>query len=569
MIRFENIEYLNYLWVIPVLILLFLWYLFWKRNTLKHYGELRVISRLIPDMSKIKHWFKFTVLMLALAFLIVGIANPQVGSQLEKEERKGVDIIIALDVSNSMLAEDIRPNRIERARQAVSRFIDRLRDDRIGLIVFAGRAYPLLPLTNDYVAAKMFLSNATTDIVPVQGTSIADAIDLAIRSFPTGPQGKALVIITDGEDHEGEVLKKAEEAKSKGIVIHTIGIGSSQGVPIPLYRNNVRVGFRTTSDGQTVITRLNESMLQQIAVGGQGVYVRASNVQFGLNRIFDEINTMEKGEFEGKVFAEFEGRFYYFLYLALFLLLLESIVFERSSRWLRRLGKLIPVILLFASMDVQAQNESKTIRRGNQAFKNEKFQEAELHYRKALENNENSFRGNFNLGNSIYRQDHYEEAANAFQRSIANQTDDIGRSKAFYNFGNSLLMNQQIPESIEAYKNALRLNPADEDARHNLVYAQQMLEQQEQQQQQDGDSQDDKQDRKDDKQDQQQEQQDQEDQQQDPTEQQQQETAQPQQISKQEAERMLQALKEEEEKTLEKIKEQRFKQQKIGVEKDW
>jgi tetratricopeptide (TPR) repeat protein len=318
-----------------------------------------------------------------------------------------------------------------------------------------------------------------------------------------------------------------------------------------------------------VITRLNESMLQRIAVAGQGVYVRATNVQFGLNRIFDEINIMEKGEFEGKVFAEFEGRFYYFLYLVLFLLLLESIVFERSSRWLLRLSQFIPVMLLLVSLDVQAQNENKPIRRGNQAFENEKFQEAELHYRKALENNENSFRGSFNLGNSIYRQDHYEEAANAFQRAIANQTDDIGRSNAFFNFGNSLLMNQQIPESIEAYKNALRLNPADEDARHNLVYAQQMLEQQEQQQQQDGDSQDDKQDQKDDKQDQQQEQQDQEDQQQDPTEQQQQETAQPQQISRQEAERMLQALKEEEEKTLDKIKEQRFRQQKVGVEKDW
>ena len=572
MIRFENIEYLNYLWVIPLLILLFLWYLFWKRSTLKRYGELRVISRLIPGMSKIKHWFKFSVLMLALAFLIVGIANPQVGSQLEKEERKGVDIIIALDVSNSMMAEDIRPNRIERARQAVGRFIDRLSDDRIGLIVFAGRAYPLLPLTNDYVAAKMFLSNATTDIVPVQGTSIADAIDLALRSFPQGPQGKALVIITDGEDHEGEVLDKVEEAKSKGIVVHTIGIGSSQGVPIPLYRNNVKTGFRTSSSGQTVITKLNESMLQQIAVSGQGVYVRATNVQFGLNRIFDEINTMEKGEFEGKVFAEFEGRFYYFLYLALFLLLLESIVSERSSRWLRRLGQMIPVMLLLVSLDAQAQSENKPIRRGNQAFENEKFQEAELHYRKALENNENSFKGSFNLGNSIYRQDHYEEAANAFQRAIANQTDDIGRSKAFYNFGNSLLMNQQIPESIEAYKNALRLNPADEDARHNLVYAQQMLEQQEQQQQQDGDSQDDNQDKKDDNQDQQDQQQDQEnqeDQQQEPTEQQQQETAQPQQISRQEAERMLQALKEEEEKTLDKIKEQRFKQQRVGVEKDW
>jgi tetratricopeptide (TPR) repeat protein len=574
MIRFENIDLLNYLWVLPALVLLFLWYLHWKRITLKKYGDFKVISRLIPDRSTFRHWFKFTLLVLAVVFLVIGIANPQIGSQLEKEERKGVDIIIALDVSNSMLAEDIRPSRIERAKQAVSRFIDRISNDRIGLIAFAGKAFPLLPLTNDYAAAKMFLANASTDIVSQQGTSISDAIDLAIRSFPQGPQGKALVIITDGEDHEGEVQSKVEEAVSKGIVVHTIGIGSAQGVPIPQYRNNVRVGFRTSRDGQTVITRLNESMLQQISASGQGSYVRATNAQFGLSRIFDEINKMEKGEFQGKVFAEFEGRYYYFLYLALFLLLLEQIIFERSNRWLRKLGRLIPVLLLLLGFDAQAQSENQNIRRGNKDFENQKFQDAELDYRKALEKNENSFRGNFNLGNSVYRQENYEEAANAFQRAIVNQTDKNERSKAFYNFGNSMLMNQQIPESIEAYKNALRLNPDDEDARHNLAYAQQLLQQQQEQQQQqqeDGDKEDDD---KDQKNDQQQEQQDQEqdqqqDDQQEPGEQQQKESGQPQQISRQEAERMLQALKEDEEKTMEKIKEQRFRQQKVGVEKDW
>lgn len=566
MIRFENIEYLNYLWVIPVLIVLFLWFLQWKRITLKKYGEFAVISRLVPNMSKIKHWFKFALLSFALVFLIIGIANPQIGSQLEKKERKGVDIIIALDVSNSMKAEDIRPNRIERAKHAVNRFISRLSDDRIGLIIFAGKAFPLLPLTNDYVAAKMFLSNVDTDIVPVQGTSISDAIDLAMRSFPLDPQGKALVIITDGEDHEGGVLKKVEEAKSKGIVIHTIGIGTAQGVPIPKYRNGVRVGFRTSREGETVITRLNESMLQQIAVAGQGIYVRANNVQFGLSSVFDKIDKMEKGELEGMAFAEFESKFYYFLYLVLFLLLLELFVFERRSKWLRKLSHLIPILLVLVTIDTQAQSEHRIIRRGNNAFENEKYQEAELYYRKALENDENSFRGNFNLGNSIYRQDYFEDAANAFQQAIANQPDKKVRSKAFYNFGNSLLMNQQIPESIEAYKNALRLNPDDEDARHNLVYAKHLLEKQQQQQQQDGDGEQDQKNKQEGSEDQQG---DQDDREQDPTEQQQRETPQAQQISKQEAERMLQALKEKEEKTLERIKEQKFQEEKVGVEKDW
>ncbi|MGB4205948.1 MAG: VWA domain-containing protein [Bacteroidales bacterium] len=564
MIRLEYIDYLNYLWVIPALLFLFIWFRLWKRQTLRNYGEFLIISRLMPEISGAKQWLKFITLIVALVFLIIGIANPQVGSKLEKTEQKGVDIIIALDVSNSMLAEDIKPNRIERARQAVSRFIDRLGNDRIGLIVFAGKAYPMLPLTSDYSAAKMFLSNADNSVVSTQGTSIADAIDLAIQSIPQGKQGKALIIITDGEDHEGEVMKKVEEAVSKGIVIHTIGIGSPQGVPIPLYRNNVRVGFRTGNDGQTVITKLNEPMLQQIAHSGQGAYVLASNSQFGLSSIYEKINKMEKGEFEdSRAFAEFDSRFYYFLFVALILLVFETLVYDRSSRWIRKLSRFVPVVLILMSFNANAQNENPSIRRGNKAYNNEKYQDAELQYRKALEKNQNSFKSNFNLGNSIYRQENYEEAGYAFQRAIANQTDKNEMSRSFYNYGNSLLKNQQIPESIEAYKNALRLNPSDDDARYNLAYALNLLQQQEQQQQQQGDK-SDQNDEDQDKQDQ-----SQQDQQEESQDQQQQESPSPQQISKQEAERMLQALKEDEEKTLEKINQQKVKLQTIKVEKDW
>lgn len=573
MIRLENIQDLNFLWAIPLLTLLFLWFLHWKRATLKRYGESAVIFRLIPEKSKFKHWFKFVLLMLALAALIVGVANPQVGSQLEKSERQGVDIIIAIDVSNSMLAEDIKPNRIERARQAVSRFIDRLSSDRIGLIVFAGKAYPLLPLTNDYAAAKMFLSNADNNQVQVQGTSIADAIDLAIRSFPSAPQGKALIIITDGEDHEGEVMEKVEEAKRKGIVLHTIGIGSPQGVPIPLFRNDSRAGFRTSKDGQTVITRLNESILQQIAVAGQGVYVRATNAQFGLTRIFDEISKMEKGTYDDRrAFAEFESRFWYFLYIALILLLAEIIIYERSSRWMRKLSRVIPVVLLLISFNAQAQSENKTLRRGNRAYNKEKFQDAERQYFKAIEANPRSFGGNFNLGNALYKQENFKGADSAFQRSIANQNNKDDLSKAFYNYGNTLFKNQMFAESVEAYKQALRLNPNDEDARHNLVYAMNMVQQQQQQQSQDGDSKDDKQqDQQKGQQDKQQDQKEgqQEQAQEQQSDQEQKEGQQAQQISKQEAERMLQALKEDEQKTLEKVKQQKFNVQMRRADKDW
>ena len=566
MIRLQHIEYLNYLWVIPALLLLFVWFRLWKSKTLRNYGEFKIISRLMPEISGAKQWFKFITLIVAIVLLIIGIANPQVGSKLEKTEQKGVDIIIALDVSNSMLAEDIKPNRIERARQAVSRFIDRLGNDRIGLIVFAGKAYPMLPLTSDYAAAKMFLSNADNSVVSTQGTSIADAIDLAIQSFPQGQQGKALIIITDGEDHEGEVMKKVEEAVSKGIVIHAIGIGSPQGVPIPLYRNNVRVGFRTGNDGQTVITKLNEPMLQQIAHAGKGAYVLASNSQFGLSSIYEKINKMEKGEFEdSRAFAEFDSRFYYFLFVVLILLVFETLIYDRSSRWIRKLSRFVPVVLIMISFNANAQNENPSIRRGNKAYNNEKYQDAEVQYRKALEKNQNSFKSNFNLGNSIYRQENFEEAGYTFQRAIANQTDKNEMSRSFYNYGNSLLKNQQIPESVEAYKNALRLNPSDDDARYNLAYALNLMQQQEQQQQSDGQNEKNDQNNED----QNQQDQSQQDQQEQSQDQQQQESQSPQQISKQEAERMLQALKEDEEKTLEKINQQKVKLQSIKVEKDW
>ena len=308
-------------------------------------------------------------------------------------------------------------------------------------------------------------------------------------------------------------------------------------------------------------------MLQQIAHAGKGAYVLASNSQFGLSSIYEKINKMEKGEFvDGRAFAEFDSRFYYFLFVTLILLVFETLIYDRSSRWIRKLSRFLPVVLIvMISFNANAQNENPSIRRGNKAYNNEKYQDAEVQYRKALEKNQNSFKSNFNLGNSIYRQENFEEAGSAFQRAIANQTDKNEMSRSFYNYGNSLLKNQQIPESVEAYKNALRLNPSDDDARYNLAYALNLLQQQEQQQQSDGQNEENDQNDED----QNQQDQSQEDQQEQSQDQQQQESQSPQQISKQEAERMLQALKEDEEKTLEKINQQKVKLQSIKVEKDW
>jgi Ca-activated chloride channel homolog len=334
MIRFENIEYLYGLLMIPVFILAFVLYRVWKRRALKRFGELPVIMRLVPEMSDIKPAIKFSLLMISYIFLIIGAANPQIGSRLEKVERKGADLMIALDVSNSMLAQDVRPDRITRATQAISKLIDDLGGDRIGIVVFAGKAYMQLPITTDYAAAKMFLSTISTGMVPTQGTAIAEAIEMASGAFKQDDRSKALIIITDGEDHEGDALEAAQAAAEKGIRIYTIGMGSPEGTPIPAYdQNGNQVGFRKDKQGQTVITKLNETILQQIASAGNGIYVRATTGRDGLSRIFEEINQLQKAEIETQMFSEYEDRYQYFLGIGLLLLLLEFMLPEKKSRW--------------------------------------------------------------------------------------------------------------------------------------------------------------------------------------------------------------------------------------------
>jgi Ca-activated chloride channel family protein len=334
MFRFEHIEYLYALLLIPFFSILYFLYHLWKKRALKRFGEASVIGQLMPWHAPRKQVFKFILLMLAYGFLVIGLANPQIGSKLEKVQRKGADLVIALDVSNSMLAQDIRPDRLTRAVQGISKLIDRLEGDRIGMVVFAGKAYVQLPITTDYSAAKMFLTTISTRIVPSQGTAIGEAISLSANSFGEDERSKAIIIITDGENHEGNAIEEAAAAAEQGIKIFTIGMGSPEGAPIPVYDDfNRQTGFKSDRQGQTVISRLDETMLQQIASAGSGIYVRASTGQDGLSRILDEINALEKQEIETKMFSEYEGRFQYFLAISLILLLIELLIPDRKSRW--------------------------------------------------------------------------------------------------------------------------------------------------------------------------------------------------------------------------------------------
>ncbi|MCS6808235.1 MAG: VWA domain-containing protein [Bacteroidota bacterium] len=339
MVRFQYSEYLYALILLPLLAVVFWISRRQRLRALAAFGNIALVQQLFPNVSEAKPFWKFVLFALGYAALVIGIANPQIGTKLEEVKREGVNIMLALDVSNSMRAEDLKPHRLERAKQAITRMLDKLSSDRVGLIVFAGEAYLQLPLTNDYGAVKMFLSALEPPMIPTQGTNIGAAIRLAQRSFNAAEQRhKTLIIITDGEDHENDVLKATKDAREDGIIIHTIGIGSPEGAPIPTYVMGMPSGYRKDRSGNIIITRLNEKILQECASIGGGVYVRASNTEFGLNLILEEIGKMEKKEFGTKVFTNFEDRFQYVLGLALLFLLWEMLLSARRTQWWQKLN---------------------------------------------------------------------------------------------------------------------------------------------------------------------------------------------------------------------------------------
>ncbi|MCF8464273.1 MAG: VWA domain-containing protein [Flavobacteriales bacterium] len=300
---------------------------------MKQLGDAEILLNLMPTLSNaLPRWKRF-FFTLGLAFILIGMANPQIGTKYEEVKREGFELMICLDVSNSMLAEDLTPNRLERAKQAISRLVDRLKNDKIGVVVFAGEAYIQLPMTVDHSAAKLFLRSIDTDIVPTQGTAIGKAIELAMGSFSANSKAnKSIIVITDGENHEDDALEQAAAAAELGIKVHTIGIGSVDGAPIPTYVRGQMLGYRKDRTGNTVVTKLNETMLQQVAAAGEGTYVRANNSKTGLNALMDELEGMQREEFESKMFTSYEDRFQYFIAVALLLLLVEVLLPSRKLK---------------------------------------------------------------------------------------------------------------------------------------------------------------------------------------------------------------------------------------------
>lgn len=331
MFRFAHPGLLYLLIVIPLLIVFFVMMARKKKKAIAEFGNPELLEPLMPLLSFRRGAWKFVMLMLALVFVIIGVAGPQFGSKLQQVKKKGVELMIALDVSNSMMAQDIKPSRLEKAKMAIARMVEKLSNDKVGLIVFAGDAYVQLPITTDYSSAKLFLSNISTDVVPIQGTAIGSAIDLAAKSFtPETETSKAIIVITDGENHQDDAVAAAKRAREKGVTVHTIGMGLEQGAPIPEKGHPGQ--FMKDGSGNIVVSKLDEKTLKEIAKSGEGLYVRASNTEVGLTQLLDEVNRMEKTLLEERIYTDYAEKYQYFLLVGLFFIFVEFMILGRKNK---------------------------------------------------------------------------------------------------------------------------------------------------------------------------------------------------------------------------------------------
>lgn len=553
MLHFQHIEYLFALGAIPLMIALYLLVVQWKKNSAKKIGDPELIKELTAQYSPGKFLTKFILFSLAFAlcaFAVAGLVKPD-GTQ--KINRKGTDLMIALDVSKSMLAQDIKPNRLERAKQVITRIIDNSPDDRIGLVIFAGRAYLQMPMTIDHAAAKMYLASASPDDVPTQGTVIGDALKMCYAAFnPKDKTFKSVVLISDGEDHDEEALKVTKQLAQQGIMVNTVGIGSPEGAPIM----DPETGqYKKDDKGQTVITRLNETELSNIAKAGNGMYQLYSNTDQVAKIIKNKLATIgTEITASDSSYASFKQYFQYILGAAFLVLLIEFFVSERAKKKLKN----VVAVLFFTTLALPSfsQNANTLIVNGNKAYKENNFNEAEKAYRNALKKTENNFTADYNLGNALYRKDSVDAAVGSYDKAITNTESNVLKQQAYYNKGVAYQKAKKLPECITAYKNALILNPNDEDARQNLQRA--LKEQQQQQQQNQKDNKDKKKQNK-----------DQKDQKKNDQQKDQEPKPQPSKISKQDAEEKLKSLLENEKQLQEKLHKIKGAAAPNSPDKDW
>ena len=562
MFRFEEPTYLYLLAALPLIAIL-RWVLERKQlKRLKLFGDPTLLRHLMPDVSKMRPVVKFWMLLAAMALIIVMMARPQMGTRISHEKRTGIESIIAMDISNSMLAEDVTPSRLDRTKMMVENLVDNFTDDKIGLIVFAGDAFVQLPITSDYVSAKMFLSEIEPSLIATQGTDIATAINMAANSF-TQQQGvgKAIIVITDGEDHEGGALEAAKAAKKKGMRVYVLGVGSDKGAPIPLGNGD----YMKDRTGNTVMTKLNEEMCRQIAEAGGGAYIHVDNNTNAQRQLDNELAKLSKKEMQSTIYSDYDEQFQAFGIIAIILLILEICILESKNPIARRLNifgrkqrtTTLIIALVVASASF-AQNDRRYITQGNKLFRSGQFDKAEVAYRKAIEKNPRNPQAHYNLGNSLMAQKKDSAAVQSLQKSTELETSKIRKAMAFHNMGVVCQQHKMYGEAIEAYKNSLRLNPKDDATRYNLELCKRQQRNQKNQDKQDQNKQKDKNgnDQKDEKQ----KNKDKQDQKKNNNE---------NKMSKENAEQMLNAAMQQEKSTQQRMKKAMQKPRTNKLDKEW
>lgn len=338
MYELDESKYLYLFGILPVLVLLFLYNLYWKKKKQREFGDARLVNRLTPDKSVFKPVLKFIVLLLAFSCIIIALVNPKVGTKVETVKREGIDIVFAIDVSKSMLAEDVAPNRLEKSKQVVSQIINQLGTDRIGIVGYAGGAYPVLPITSDYSVAKMFLQSMNTDMVSSQGTALSDAIELSTTFFDNPQTSKLIILVSDGEDHGEGAEEAAEKAKEAGVKIISVGIGTEKGGPIPIKKNGRTESYKRDRTGEIVVTKLYPDALKRIADRTKGGYIYGGSTREVSEYVKNALQNIEKTEFESKQIADYESQFQWFLGAAFVLLLLDVFLLERQTAWIKKLN---------------------------------------------------------------------------------------------------------------------------------------------------------------------------------------------------------------------------------------
>ena len=482
MFQFQHIEYLWALAFIPLMILFYTLVIGYKKKTIKKIGDQVLVNQLTKEYSPQKFLIKFCLIVMAFIVGTIALANPRKPQGNAMVNRSGIDVMIALDVSKSMLADDVKPNRLERAKQLVAKLIDRLSNDRIGIVVFAGRAYLQMPLTTDHSAAKMYLSSATTDVVPTQGTVIGYALKMCYTAFNSQEKKyKAIVLISDGEDHDEDAIKITKALAGEGVMINTVGLGSPEGTTIIDPATNET---KKDATGVPVITKLNEDELKNIATNGNGIYQLFTNTDEVVDKLISQLKSMGQRSISENSLVNYRNFFPWFLGIALILLVIEFFISEIKQA-AKRASKVIikqpaTLVLLFLIPSVLfAQKNNTLIKNGNDAYNKKEYDLAADNYKKVIDNDPVNEKAQYNLGNALFKKGTTDEAVKAYDAAIRNTKSKNYQSDAWYNKGVALQNKKKLPECIEAYKNALRLNPADEEARFNLQKA--LLQQQQQQ----------------------------------------------------------------------------------------